>query len=77
MLELLSYLRANGFKTYIVTGGGVEFVRPWAEKTYGVPPEQVIASSIKRSSNSTMESLSSCVYPMSTSLTTVPGNRWE
>ena len=47
MLELLSYLRANGFKTYIVSGGGVEFMRPWTEKVYGVPPEQVIGSSIK------------------------------
>jgi hypothetical protein len=47
MLELLAYLRANGFKTYIVSGGGIEFIRPWAEKTYGIPPEQVIGSSIK------------------------------
>jgi hypothetical protein len=47
MLELLAYLRANGFKTYIVSGGGIEFMRPWAEKVYGVPPEQVIGSSIK------------------------------
>lgn len=47
MLELLAYLRANGFKTYIVSGGGIEFMRPWAEETYGVPPEQVIGSSIK------------------------------
>ncbi len=47
MLELLSYLRANGFKTYIVSGGGIEFMRPWAEKVYGIPPEQVIGSSIK------------------------------
>ena len=47
MLELLSYLRANGFKTFIVSGGGVEFMRPWTEKVYGVPPEQVIGSSIK------------------------------
>ena len=47
MLELLAYLRANGFKTFIVSGGGVEFMRPWAEKAYGVPPEQVIGSSIK------------------------------
>jgi phosphoserine phosphatase len=46
MLELLSYLRANGFKTYIVSGGGVEFVRVFAEQVYGVPPEQVIGSSI-------------------------------
>lgn len=47
MLELLAYLRANDFKTYIVSGGGVEFMRPWAEQVYGVPPEQVIGSSIK------------------------------
>jgi phosphoserine phosphatase len=47
MLELLAYLRANGFKTYIVSGGGIEFMRPWTEKVYGVPPEQVIGSSIK------------------------------
>ncbi len=47
MLELLDYLRANGFKTYIVSGGGIEFMRPWAERVYGIPPEQVIGSSIK------------------------------
>jgi len=47
MLELLAYLRANGFKTFIISGGGIEFMRPWAEKVYGVPPEQVIGSSIK------------------------------
>ncbi len=47
MLELLSYLRANGFKTYIVSGGGIEFMRPWAERVYGIPPEQVIGSSVK------------------------------
>ncbi len=47
MLELLTYLRANGFKTFIVSGGGIEFMRPWAEKVYGVPPEQVVGSSIK------------------------------
>ncbi|RVJ05396.1 HAD family hydrolase [Sinorhizobium medicae] len=47
MLELLAYLRANGFKTFIVSGGGIEFVRPWAEKVYGIPPEQVVGSSIK------------------------------
>jgi phosphoglycolate phosphatase-like HAD superfamily hydrolase len=45
MLELLSYLRANGFKTFIVSGGGVEFMRNFADKTYGIPPEQVIGSS--------------------------------
>ena len=47
MLELLAYLRANGFKTYIVSGGGIEFMRPWTEKVYGIPPEQVVGSSIK------------------------------
>jgi phosphoserine phosphatase len=47
MLEVLSYLRANGFKTFIVSGGGVEFMRPWTEKVYGIPPEQVVGSSIK------------------------------
>jgi phosphoserine phosphatase len=44
MLELLAYLRANNFKTFIVSGGGIEFMRPWAEKTYGIPPEQVVGS---------------------------------
>jgi hypothetical protein len=47
MLELLAYLRASGFKTYIVSGGGVEFMRPWTERVYGVPPEQVVGSSGK------------------------------
>jgi hypothetical protein len=47
MLELLAYFRANGFKTYIVSGGGIEFMRPWAEAIYGIPPDQVIGSSIK------------------------------
>jgi phosphoglycolate phosphatase-like HAD superfamily hydrolase len=44
MLELLTYLRANGFKTFIVSGGGVEFMRVWVEKTYGIPPEQIVGS---------------------------------
>lgn len=44
MLELLEYLRANGFKTFIVSGGGIEFMRPWTERVYGIPPEQVIGS---------------------------------
>jgi hypothetical protein len=47
MLELLAYLRANGFKTFIVSGGGIELMRPWTEKVYGIPPEQVVGSSIK------------------------------
>ncbi len=47
MLELLAYLRDSGFKTFIVSGGGIEFMRPWTEKVYGIPPEQVIGSSGK------------------------------
>jgi phosphoserine phosphatase len=47
MLEVLAYLRANGFKTFIVSGGGIEFMRPWTEKVYGIPPEQVVGSSIR------------------------------
>ncbi|WP_457108099.1 HAD family hydrolase [Methylobacterium sp. P5_C11] len=47
MIELLGYLRAHGFKSFIVSGGGVEFMRLWTERVYGVPPEQVVGSSIK------------------------------
>jgi len=47
MLELLAYLRTNGFKTFIVSGGGMDFIRSWSEKVYGIPPEQVVGSSIK------------------------------
>jgi phosphoglycolate phosphatase-like HAD superfamily hydrolase len=47
MLELLDHLRAHGFKTFIVSGGGVEFLRAFAETTYGIPPEQVVGSSVK------------------------------
>ena len=47
MLELLTFLRANGFKTFIVSGGGIEFMRPWTEAVYGIPPEQVVGSSIQ------------------------------
>jgi phosphoglycolate phosphatase-like HAD superfamily hydrolase len=47
MLELLDYLRAHGFKTFITSGGGIEFMRPWIEGVYGIPPEQVIGSSVK------------------------------
>jgi len=46
MLELLAYLRANGFQTYIVSGGGIEFMRPWTERVYGIPPQQVVGSSV-------------------------------
>lgn len=47
MLELLSFLRANGYQTFIVSGGGVEFMRPWAENSYGIPPQQIVGSSGK------------------------------
>ena len=47
MLELLAYLRANGFKTFIVSGGGADFIRPWAGDVYGIPPEQIIGSRAK------------------------------
>ncbi|MCB1008111.1 MAG: haloacid dehalogenase-like hydrolase [Acidobacteria bacterium] len=47
MLEVLSYLRANGYKTFIVSGGGIEFMRPWAERVYGIPPEQIVGSTIE------------------------------
>lgn len=45
MIELLAYLRGHGYKTFIVSGGGIEFMRPWTEKVYGIPPEQVVGSS--------------------------------
>ena len=47
MLEVLAYLRANGFKNFIVSGGGIESMRPWTEQVYGIPPEQVVGSSVK------------------------------
>jgi haloacid dehalogenase-like hydrolase len=47
MLEVLAYLRANGFKTFIVSGGGIDFMRPWAPRAYGIPPDQIVGSSIK------------------------------
>jgi len=49
MLELLAYLRGNGFKTFIVSGGGIDFMRPWSQRVYGIPPEQVVGSSGKLS----------------------------
>ena len=49
MIELLAYLRANGFKTFIVSGGGIDFMRAFAEKVYGIPPEQVIGSTVEPS----------------------------
>ena len=74
MLELLAYLRANGFKTYIVSGGGVEFMRPWAERVYGIPPEQVVGSSGKTEvRGARRQAGAACGCPKSTSSTTRPG----
>ena len=47
MIELLAYLRSNGYTNYIVSGGGTEFMRPWTQKVYGIPPERIIGSTIK------------------------------
>jgi hypothetical protein len=47
LLEVLAYLRANGFKTFIVSGGGIDFMRPWTARVYGIPPEQVVGSTGK------------------------------
>src|SRR5690606_32821531 len=47
MLELVQYLQENDFKTFIVSGGGVDFMRPWAEEVYGIPKDQIVGSSIK------------------------------
>ncbi len=47
MVEVLQYLRANGFKTFIVSGGGIDFMRPWTDRVYGIPPEQVVGSAIE------------------------------
>ena len=46
-VELLDYLRANGFKTFIVSGGGIDLIRAFAEEAYGIPREQVVGSSVK------------------------------
>jgi phosphoglycolate phosphatase-like HAD superfamily hydrolase len=76
-LELLSYLRANGFKTFIVSGGGVEFMRPWTEKVYDVLPEQVVGSSIKTKSRCATESPHYSGYRKSILLTTRQANRLQ
>ena len=76
MLELLGYLRANGFKTFIVSGGGIEFMRPWVEKIYGIPPEQVIGSTGQdevRDARRQADTVRSC--RKSTSSTTDPASR--
>ena len=75
MLELLAYLRANGFKTFIVSGGGIEFMRPWAEQVYGIPPEQVVGSSIKTKFELRDGKPVLVRLPESTSSTTRPASR--
>ena len=76
MLELLAYLRANGFKTFIVSGGGVEFMRPWTEKAYGIPPEQVVGSSGKTEVSSCATATPVLIkLPRSSSSTTVRASR--
>ena len=66
MLELLAYLRANGFKTFIVSGGGIEFMRPWTERVYGIPPEQVVGSSIEVKYELRMACRCWCARPLRT-----------
>ena len=78
MRELLAYLRANGFKTYIVSGGGVEFLRVMAEELYGVPPEQVIGSVDQDEVRGARRHAgASCGCPRSISSTTRPASRWR
>lgn len=74
MLELLAYLRASGFKTYVVSGGGVEFMRPWTERVYGIPPEQVVGMQSRSSTKSVMAGRCCCGSPRSNSSTTRRAN---
>ena len=77
MLELLAYLRANGFKTFIVSGGGVEFMRPWTEAVYGMPPEQVVGilAHHKLRADRRRHAGASSAPPRSSSSTTAPASR--
>ena len=76
MQEVLKYLRANGYKTYIVTGGGQDFVRVYAEQTYGIPPEQVVGTALGQSTvMRKMVSPSSPRNRSSCSMTTMPAAR--
>ena len=74
MLEVLGYLRANGFKTFIVSGGGIDFMRPWTEKVYGIPPEQVIGSSGVGSPADRRRQAELIKTPRCSSSTTAPAN---
>ena len=60
MVELLAYLRANGFKNFIVSGGGIEFMRPWTEKAYGIPPNRSSAAASRHGSRCAPASPFSC-----------------
>jgi phosphoglycolate phosphatase-like HAD superfamily hydrolase len=76
MLELIAFLRARDFKTFIVSGGGIEFMRPWVERVYGIPPEQVVGSSgVTRFQMGRTASRCSSRRRRSSSSTTVPANR--
>jgi len=75
MIELLALLRANGFETYIVSGGTVEFMRPWTERVYGIPPEQVIGTSFVTTYTATTASRCSCASRRSISSTTARASR--
>ena len=76
MLELLAYLREHGFTTYIVSGGGIEFMRPWTERVYGIPPEHVVGSSITTEFGLRPTVRPSwCACRRSTSSTTRPASR--
>ena len=74
MLELLTYLRANGFKTFIVSGGGVEFMRPWAERVYGYRRSRWSAAGRRSSTSTARDGQCSSAYPKPTSSTTAQGN---
>jgi phosphoserine phosphatase len=74
MLEVLAYLRANGFKTFIVSGGGVEFMRPWVERVYGIQPEQVVGSRPRSSTRCVTGSPCWSACLRSTTSTTRPGS---
>jgi phosphoglycolate phosphatase-like HAD superfamily hydrolase len=76
MLEVLAYMRANGFKTFIVSGGGVEFVRAFSEERYGIPPEQVVGQASSRSSKCATTCRSSSACRKWISLTTKPESPW-
>ena len=77
MLELMAYLRANGFKTFIVSGGGIEFMRPWTEKVYGIPPGQVVGSSgvTKFQINANGDAVADQACPRSSSSTMDPASQ--